>query len=551
MVYIIKVMTVSGRWWILERRYKDFLLLHSLLMLGREGGREKAEEQQRRGEEGQKDEMGCWGKREEEEKQGFFTLSFLRRKFLIYQQRQEQHQQQQQQEEEDEEEEEEEEEEQQQQQQQQTVPPSLAPSLLPSFPRKRLVGNFLTYTITRRQKQFQTYLQAWVEGGEAGEGGREGGWELLRMFLETGRYFDLTPAAGGGRGGGGEGGGGGGGGGEGGGKRAFSKWMKPLFPLHFLPSFLPPFSNSPPPSWLHPSLHLRPQFPTLPASLPPPVCLQDFELLRVIGQGSFGRVFLVRHTRHHGGVIRLSSSTSAAVVDASSSSPFPPSLSSSSAPAASSFSFSSLSISSSRKKMEEEDEEGREDIKQIYAMKVVRKTKQHREERGRKGGKAPPHSLHPPPPSSHAITERHFLTQLSHPFILSLHFAFQTPEKLYLITEYCQGGELFFHLRKHRTFSLEVTTFYASELCAVLSYLNKKNIIFRDLKPENILMDKRGHVKLVDFGLAKGGMEGGRLTKTFCGTPEYLAPEMVLNRRYVPSLPPFLPPSLSPSFILF
>lgn len=123
-------------------------------------------------------------------------------------------------------------------------------------------------------------------------------------------------------------------------------------------------------------------------------------------------------------------------------------------------------------------------------------------------------------------SERRILAQLRHPFIVSLKYAFQSTDKLYLVTEYCKGGELFFHLKRMRSFTLEMAKFYCAELTLALEYLHYNNIIYRDLKPENILLDEEGHIKLADFGLSKDGIS---LTKTFCGTPEYIAPEMLLS----------------------
>lgn len=129
----------------------------------------------------------------------------------------------------------------------------------------------------------------------------------------------------------------------------------------------------------------------------------------------------------------------------------------------------------------------------------------------------------------HTKTERRVLGGTSHPFVNSLHCAFQTSGKLYLVLNYCAGGELFFHLQKRGKFTLKETRFYAAEICLALSYLHTtKKVVYRDLKPENILLDIEGHVQLCDFGLAKDGVEstsGG--ASSMCGTPEYLAPEML------------------------
>ena len=119
------------------------------------------------------------------------------------------------------------------------------------------------------------------------------------------------------------------------------------------------------------------------------------------------------------------------------------------------------------------------------------------------------------------------LEKLNNPFIVKLHYAFQTPEKLYFVIDFLNGGELFWHLRKDQRFSEERTKFYAAEIVLALECLHKNGIIYRDLKPENVLLDKDGHIKLTDFGLSKVGMQGDLMSYTFCGTPEYLAPEIV------------------------
>ena len=97
---------------------------------------------------------------------------------------------------------------------------------------------------------------------------------------------------------------------------------------------------------------------------------------------------------------------------------------------------------------------------------------------------------------------------MKHPFIVGLHYAFQSNEKLYMVTDFMIGGELFFHLRRAIRFNEERTKLYAAELVLAIEYLHSKGVIYRDLKPENILLDKDGHIKITDFGLSKYGIGG-------------------------------------------
>jgi serum/glucocorticoid-regulated kinase 2 len=148
---------------------------------------------------------------------------------------------------------------------------------------------------------------------------------------------------------------------------------------------------------------------------------------------------------------------------------------------------------------------------QLFAMKILKKThlvKRRQIERTR--------------------TERKVLSVVNHPFIMKLHYAFQTEDKLYLVLDYCPGGELFFHLSRFRRFPERVARFYAAELLLAIGHLHKRGIIYRDLKPENVLLDAEGHLKLGDFGLAKAGITHPLSGATsMCGTPEYMAPEVL------------------------
>ena len=133
---------------------------------------------------------------------------------------------------------------------------------------------------------------------------------------------------------------------------------------------------------------------------------------------------------------------------------------------------------------------------------------------------------------NHTMTERSLLEKLNHPFIVKLIYAFQDKEKLYFITEFMQGGELFFHLRRNPQYKEKSVKFYMSEILLAIDYMHKNNFIYRDLKPENILIDKYGHIKLTDFGLSKLLDEEEQKTYTLCGTAEYLAPEIIFEKGY-------------------
>jgi serum/glucocorticoid-regulated kinase 2 len=133
---------------------------------------------------------------------------------------------------------------------------------------------------------------------------------------------------------------------------------------------------------------------------------------------------------------------------------------------------------------------------------------------------------------NHTLAERTVLAQINNPFIVPLKFSFQSPEKLYLVLAFVNGGELFHHLQREGKFSVWRSKFYAAELLCALECLHGFNVIYRDLKPENILLDYTGHIALCDFGLCKLNMAEQDKTNTFCGTPEYLAPELLLGQGY-------------------
>ncbi len=124
--------------------------------------------------------------------------------------------------------------------------------------------------------------------------------------------------------------------------------------------------------------------------------------------------------------------------------------------------------------------------------------------------------------------ERRVLGYVDHPFLMKLQYAFQTGRKLYLVLDYCPGGELFFHLSRFKRFPESVVRFYSAELVLALQHLHDSGIIYRDIKPENILLDRDGHLKLGDFGLAKDGINQATSgAQSVCGTPEYMAPEVI------------------------
>ena len=134
----------------------------------------------------------------------------------------------------------------------------------------------------------------------------------------------------------------------------------------------------------------------------------------------------------------------------------------------------------------------------------------------------------------HTIGERNILVRTAtteSPFIVGLKFSFQTAADLYLVTDYMSGGELFWHLQKEGRFVEERAKFYIAELILALRHLHQHDIVYRDLKPENILLDANGHIALCDFGLSKANLAKNDTTNTFCGTTEYLAPEVLLDEQ--------------------
>lgn len=176
------------------------------------------------------------------------------------------------------------------------------------------------------------------------------------------------------------------------------------------------------------------------------ISLDDFKLLKVIGRGSFGKVYLVR----------------------------------------------------------------KKDDGLPYAMKILRKDQLIKKNLLVK-----------------TQAERDILEKIKNPYIVGLHYAFQSETKLYFFIDFLNGGEMFTYLRKERQFSERRAKIYAAEMVDAIGCLHQNNIIYRDLKPENVLLDAEGHIRITDFGLSKQNVGKDDKTYSFCGTPEYLAPEII------------------------
>ncbi|CAH0726436.1 unnamed protein product, partial [Brenthis ino] len=129
----------------------------------------------------------------------------------------------------------------------------------------------------------------------------------------------------------------------------------------------------------------------------------------------------------------------------------------------------------------------------------------------------------------HTLYEKRILEAIRFPFTVSMEFSFKDNSYIYFIMPFVPGGEMFTHLRKMGKFEEPISKFYASQVILALEYLHYLNLVYRDLKPENIMIDKNGYLKITDFGFCK--VLQGR-TWTLCGTPEYLAPELILSKGY-------------------
>jgi len=148
--------------------------------------------------------------------------------------------------------------------------------------------------------------------------------------------------------------------------------------------------------------------------------------------------------------------------------------------------------------------------KKHFCMKILNKARIHRLKQ-----------------TEHIHNEKNVLRQINHPFIVRLFNSFKDSKSLYLLLEFIPGGELFNYIRRSGKLTSEVSRLYAAEIVLALEHLHSKRILYRDLKPENILIDETGHVKLTDFGFSK--YVPTDRTMSMCGTPEYIAPEIIHN----------------------
>lgn len=151
----------------------------------------------------------------------------------------------------------------------------------------------------------------------------------------------------------------------------------------------------------------------------------------------------------------------------------------------------------------------------VYAMKVIKKA-----------------AVFAKNQVEHTKTERRILQGVDHPFMVKLRYAFQNDAKLYFVMDFYNGGTLHFHLRRAMHFDEVRTRFYAAQLVLAISHLHTYNIVYRDLKPENILLDDQGFIALTDFGLSHDHFDSKDGMQTFCGTPEYIAPELIRRVPY-------------------
>lgn len=182
--------------------------------------------------------------------------------------------------------------------------------------------------------------------------------------------------------------------------------------------------------------------------------LEDFELLKVIGRGSYAKVFMVELKK----------------------------------------------------------------TKRIYAMKVIKKEM---------------FVLNDNEDIDWVQTEKHvFESASNYPFLVGLHSCFQNESRLFFVIEFVRGGDLMYHMQRRRRLSEPEAQFYAAEISLALDFLHTRGIIYRDLKLDNVLIDHEGHIKLTDYGMCKEGIKKGEKTTTFCGTPNYISPELLRGENY-------------------